>query len=241
MRQCCMISFPAPALCQGADEDLMVEIGEYVFPGCIKRWPTENGLRLWVTGEPTDPAAAKEAVAKFQIVLGVLRSWRSSAGELVDERRAGLGQGAIRDEAGSVWVQVGPAMGYGIVGGEIEQLAQAARRGTHESRELENALWLQGRANRTAADFYMIYEYARMALHGPARIAQSLGLTTDSQKRLKNGANNLSPRLGGRHATTRTEPAMGLDEQREYIADLLRRWIARYGTRSVTPSAAHIV
>ena len=60
-----MISFPAPALCQYADEDLLIDIGAVVFPGCIKRWPGENGLRIWVVGDPTDPAAAADAVAKF--------------------------------------------------------------------------------------------------------------------------------------------------------------------------------
>lgn len=61
-----MISFPAPALCQGADEDLLLEIGSIMFPGCIRRWPGENGLRLWVEGKPTDQAAGAEALARFQ-------------------------------------------------------------------------------------------------------------------------------------------------------------------------------
>jgi hypothetical protein len=227
-----MISFPAPALWQGADEALMIEVGETIFPGCIKRWPAENGLRLWVEGEPTDSAAAKDAVAKFQIVLGVLRSWRSGAGELADERRAGLGQGSIQDEAGNQWVQAGFAMAYGTVGGEIEQLAQSARLGIDDSQDLENALWLQGRPNRTAADFYMIYEFAEKAFGGSKNIRDALGLSTNSQKRLTNSANNLSPRLGGRHAKTRAETAMDLEEQLEYVADLLRRWIGRYSAQA---------
>ena len=169
-----MISFPAPALCQMADEDLVIEIGAVVFPDCIKRWPGENGLRLWVDGDPTDPAAGAEALARFQTVLGVLRAWRSGAGELCDERRAGLGEGSVRDEANNQWVMVGPAIEYGIARGEIDELAASAARGVGVSQNLRNALWLNGRANRTAADFYMIHEYAEAEFGGPKGIGPHL-------------------------------------------------------------------
>lgn len=43
-----MISFPAPPLSQGADEDLMIEIGGIVFPGSLKRQPGENRLRIFL-------------------------------------------------------------------------------------------------------------------------------------------------------------------------------------------------
>jgi hypothetical protein len=224
-----MISFPAPAICQGADEDLLIEIGAVIFPGCIKRWPGENGLRLWVEGDPTDSAARTEALAKFQTVLGVLRAWRSGAGELRDERRAGLGEGSVRDEAGNQWVMVDPALGYGIAGGEIEKLSASAFQGIRVSQNLRNALWLNGRTNRTAADFYMIYEYAEKELKGSKGIRAALGLSDDSQDRLTRSANNLSPLEGGRHAEGGAAVAMTLDEQREYVARLLRLWIARYG------------
>lgn len=223
-----MISFPAPALCQGADEDLLIEIGAAVFPDCIKRWPGENGLRLWVEGNPTDPAAGAEALAKFQTVLGVLRAWRSGAGELREERRAGLGEGSVRDEAGNQGVMVGPAIAYGIVGGEIERLAASASQGVSTSQNLRNALLLNGRTNRTAADFYMIYEYAEREFGGRKGIRNALGLSDKSQSRLTNSANNLSPLAGGRHAKGGVVAAMGLDEQREYIAGLLRMWIAQH-------------
>jgi hypothetical protein len=223
-----MISFPAPALCQLADEDLLIEIGAVVFPGCIERWPGENGLRLWVEGDPTDSAAGAEALARFQTVLGVLRTWRSGAGELRDERRAGLGEQSVRDEAGNQWVMVGPAVAYGIAGGEIEKLAASGSRGVSTSQNLRNALRLNGRMNRTAADFYMIYEYAEAEFGGRRGISAVLELSSGSQLRLTSSANNLSPLAGGRHAKGGTVAAMGLDEQREYVAHLLRLWIAQY-------------
>src|SRR6266542_3204249 len=201
-----MISFPAPALCQGADEDLLLEIGSIMFPGCITRWPGENGLRLWVEGKPTDPAAGAEALARFQTVLGVLRAWGPRAGELRDERRRGLGEGSVRDEAGNQWVTVGQAIEYRMADGEVEKLAAAAAQGINTSQNLRIALWFIGRKG----------------------VSSALGLSKNSLDRLGTSANNLSPLAGGRHANDGVVPTMGLDEQREYIAELLRRWIAQY-------------
>lgn len=223
-----MISFPAPALCQGADEDLLVEVGAVVFPGCIKRWPGENGLRIWVDGHPTDSRAAVDARDRFQIVLGVLRAWRRDAGELVEERRAGLGELSVRDDSGNQWVKVGPAIAYVTTGEEVATLAANASRGIGTSHNLRDALWLYGKANRTAADFYMIYEYAKREFGGPKRIREALGLSDDFQERLTKSANNLPPREGGRHVEGRVAAPMGLNEQGEYVAQLLRLWMAQY-------------
>ncbi len=223
-----MISFPAPALCQGADEDLLLEIGSIMFPGCITRWPGENGLRLWVEGKPTDPAAGAEALARFQTVLGVLRAWGPRAGELRDERRRGLGEGSVRDEAGNQWVTVGQAIEYRMADGEVEKLAAAAAQGINTSQNLRIALWLNGRTNPISADFYMVLEYAEREFIGRKGVSSALGLSKNSLDRLGTSANNLSPLAGGRHANDGVVPTMGLDEQREYIAELLRRWIAQY-------------
>ncbi|NMI00160.1 hypothetical protein [Pseudonocardia acidicola] len=223
-----MISFPAPALCQGADEDLLIEIGGVVFPGCIKRSQGENGLRLWVEGGPTDPAVRIDALAKFQTVLGVLRAWRSGAGERRDEMRAGLGDGPVRDEDGNQWILAGSTISYGIMGGEIEKLAAGARLGLDASQNLRNALWLNGRLDQTAADFYMIHEYAEEEFGGTRGITDVLGLSGKSQSSLTKSANSLSPLAGGRHAKADAVAAMTLDEQCEYVAELLRLWIAQY-------------
>jgi hypothetical protein len=206
----------------------MIQLGAIIFPGCIHRHRSENGLRLWVDGNPTDPNTASAAAARFQTVLGVLRAWRSGAGELVDERRAGLGVGPVRDEAGTHWVMAGPAIAYGIVGGEIEQLAFEARSGIAKSDHLRNALWLNGRASRTAADFYMIHEYAEREFGGAKGITSSLGISGNAQSRLTQSANSLSPLEGGRHAKFDAPAPLTLDDQREFVANLLRRWLARY-------------
>jgi hypothetical protein len=223
-----VISFPAPVLCQFADEELLIEIGSTIFPSCIKRWRGENGLRIWVEGDPSDLAAGAEALARFQIVLGVLRAWRPIAGELCDERRTGLGERSVRDEAGNQWVTIGPAIDYRIAGGEIEKLAASATRSISASQNLRGALQLNGRANRTAAEFYMIYEYAKDEFGGPKGIRTALGLSLRSQSRLTSAANRLSPLLGGRHVRGSEGEAMGLDEQRESVAQLLLRWMEHY-------------
>jgi len=223
-----MISFPAPTLCHMADEDLMVSIGAVMFPECIKRWPGENGLRLWVEGTPTDPAARFDAVAKFQTVLGVLRAWRQGAGQLAEELRAGLGHGSVRDEGGNPWILAGPAVSYGRLGGEIERLAAGTSRGITGSQNLRNALWLNGRTNRTAADYYMIHEYAGHEFGGSSGLTKELGLSGKSQGRLTQSANNLSPLQGGRHATSRGIALLTLDEQGGFIAELMCKWIEQY-------------
>ena len=69
-----VIGFPAPTLSQAADEDLMLQLGEIIFPGCLRRWLGENGFRIWVDGSRAEPATRSEAVECFQIVLGVLRA-----------------------------------------------------------------------------------------------------------------------------------------------------------------------
>ncbi len=141
---------------------------------------------------------------------------------------SGLGEGSVRDGAGNVWVMAGIAIGYGIVGNDVADFAELAKRGVQASDSLKNALWLNGRFGRTAADFYMIYEYSSEEFGGSKGIAAALGLSVSSQKRLTQSANNLSPLEGGRHVQQEVPAAMSLDEQQKYVADLLRRWIATY-------------
>ncbi len=71
----------------------------------------------------------------------------------------------------------------------------------------------------------MIHEYARKEFVDPKGIENALGLSTSSQGRLTQAANNLSPLEGGRHVQENTPARMTLDEQRTYVADLLCRWI----------------
>jgi hypothetical protein len=138
------ISFPAPTLCQGSDEDLFVAIGDIVYPGFVKRPPNENGLRLWVEGDPSDPGSKALATALFQTVLGALRAFRAEAGELRDEQLAGLGAGSVRDEAGNQWVGVGTVGVFATFGDEVEAFAADVRAAIANSQALRNALWLNG-------------------------------------------------------------------------------------------------
>lgn len=233
------ISFPAPTACQFADEELMLEIASVVFPDCLRRWPGENGLRIWVTGDHRDPVVRDEAIARFQTVLGILRAWRADAGELREEVRAGLGEGSVKDEHGNTYVLVGTATLHVTVGGKIESFALQARHGIEASQNLGNALWLNGRMNRTAADYYMIHEYAEKEFGGTKGIRDKLGLTVASQSRLTMSANRLSPVAGGRHAGGDDDTAyMSLDEQREYVSELLRLWIATYRDVGSSDSSA---
>lgn len=200
-------------------------MGAVIFPGFARRNGGENGLRLWVDAAQPSDEARSAATAWFQTLLGVLRSWRSIAGQLREEQLAGLGPGSVRDEAGNRWVSVGTVLGHGIVGGEDHFFAKQAAIAIDRSQNLRNALWLNGRANRTAADFYMIHEYAERDLGGEQGITAALGISANEQERLTRSANNLSPLEGGRHVAERSRAPWTLEEQREFAAELLRRWI----------------
>jgi hypothetical protein len=75
-----MVSVSAPELVQGADEDLLLAMGDIIFPGFVKRREGENGLCLWVEGNAKDGACRTTAAVQFQTLLGVLRAWPSVAG-----------------------------------------------------------------------------------------------------------------------------------------------------------------
>lgn len=234
-----MISFPAPVLSQYSDENLVLVIGEIIFPGCFRRWPGENGLRIWVEGDRADSASRIQAVARFQTALGVLRTWRPEAGELADESRAGVGVGSVRDEQGNQYITLGMAIEY-MDTSSVAPLATRARRGIVRSENLRNALWLSGRPNRNAADYYMIHEYAESEFGGPRGIRDALGMSLGALTRLSKSANNLSPLAGGRHADVDDSLViMSLEEQRTHTAALLRSWIGTYsGRRELSGSNA---
>lgn len=87
---------------------------------------------------------------------------------------------------------------------------------------------LNGRLDRTAADYYMIHEYAGMEFGGLAGIEDALNVSVRSRRRRKQAVNNLSPLESGCHATQSAAPGMTLEEQRGYVASLLLRWIKLY-------------
>jgi hypothetical protein len=217
---------PAPALCQGADEDLLIEMGAIIFPGFVQRTPGANGLRLKLDGDYKDDSLLKTAADQFQTLLGVLRAWRPLAGQRVDEVRPGIGPGSIRDEHGNQLVMVGPVIEYATFESEVEAYAREVKLASEHSTHLCNALWLNGRRDRNAADFYMVYEYAADDLGGRKAIVAALGVTDNDITRLRKSANNLAPTEGGRHIKGFGMAEWGLDNQMEFIARFLKRWIA---------------
>ena len=260
-----MIYVKAQKLCQGSDEDLLLTMGEIIYPGFVRRHEGENGLRLWVEGTAPYDGSRTKAEAQFQTLLGVLRAWRSVAGELVVERLGGLGQGGAAGAAdGRQWIELRPAIVHVVLGGEdrnsAEKAAVAINRnpgipaiisliGGDEVRiyakkaavaikaspDIRNALLRNGRANRTAANLYMIHEHACIDLGGGpknlAAVADKLGISVSRQRNLKQSANS------GRHAEGQEGGPWTLEEQLEFTADLLRRWIAHLDRKSVAEQA----
>lgn len=216
----------APALCQGADEDQIIEMGAIIFPGFVQRNPGANGLRLNLEGDYKDDSLLKTAADQFQTLLGVLRAWRPLAGQRVDEVRPGIGPGSIRDEHGNQLVMLGSVISYATFGSKVEAYAREAKLASKHSQHLCNALWLNGRRDRNAADFYMVYEYAEDDLGGRKAIVAALGVADNDITRLKNSANNLAPTDGGRHANGSGTAEWGLDDQMGFVACFLKRWIA---------------
>lgn len=216
---------PAPELCQGADEDLMIEMGAVIYPGFIDRIPGKNGLHLTLEGDYRDERIVKVAADQFQTLLGILRAWRSLAGQRADEVRSGIGRGSIRDEYGNQVIMIGTAIAYNTFGSEVRVYANLAKIALGRSIQLANALWLNGRRDRNAADFYMIYEYAEDDFRGRGVIVNALGVSDNDIARLKSSANNLAPTDGGRHAKGVGAAEWSLDRQREFIARFLKEWI----------------
>jgi hypothetical protein len=215
----------APALCQGADEDLLVEMGAVIFPDFIERNPGENGLRLRLKGNSIDESLLNTGANMFQLLLGILRAWNRLAGERADEVRPGIGKGSIKDEQGNQTVFLGSIISYTIFGSEIEMYSKAVKLALDHSKNLYNALWLNGRRDRNAADFYMIYEYAVADFGDEKAIVNALGVTHSNLKKLRSSANNLTPTAGGRHAIGTSKADWSLEKQKEFVSDFLKRWI----------------
>jgi len=110
-------------------------------------------------------------------------------------------------------------------GSEVEVYAQKAKLGCENSVPLRNALWLNGRRDRSAADFYMVYEYAEKDFGGRKNIITTLQVSNNDLTRLTNSANNVAPTDGGRHAKGLGTAEWSLDDQKEFIARFLKSWI----------------
>ncbi len=221
----------APALSQFSDETLLLEIGELVFEGFIDREPNKNGLRLCVSGHYKDLEPIDAATNKYQILLGALRAWKTIAGERKDEVRPGIGSSPIQDENGNQVIRVGGVKDYCVSQTETKKYASHVKIAIESSQPLKNALWLFGRRDRNAADFYMIYEYAKQSFEGDKQLSESLGISKAVLKNLCQSINNLCPTKGGRHSGCKQTPRMEFVEQMELTAFLLRNWIAFVGNQ----------
>ena len=226
------ISYPAPAFCQFDDEEVVLRLGGIIFPGTVERIPRENGLRLWVAGNPRDPASAavasKTAVTHFQILLGALRAWRPDVGRLSEEVRGGLGTGPVRDDSGNQYISMTTLIVYAIPDHQLDALGLAVRRGLESSEPLRQALEIHGRLNRTSADYYMIHELAENEFGGKQGIRDRLGISKTRQDEFTRSANRLSPSAGGRHAKATHEVPLDLDGQNTFISALMMSWIDTY-------------
>jgi hypothetical protein len=227
-----MMGYPAPELIQASDIDILVQLGAIVAPGLIRRderEPPSDRLWIWVEGGDAHTDALYDlAYGAFQILLGLLRAWRTPAGELraeADQRRA-YG-GAARNDRGDQWVLGLGALGHSVVGGEVERFATSARDAIEVSANLTDALWLNGRLGRTAADYLMMREYAGREFGKASAISAALSVTEAELELLAESANNLAPRLGGRHVGQRRAAPWSLDQQREFTARMLRSWAER--------------
>lgn len=220
-----MAYVPAPALRQGADEEVILEIGSILLPDCVQRDSDSNGLRLRIDGDYADEAVVKLAADQFQVLLGVLRAWRPVAGEREDEARPEIGTGPIRDERGNLRVLIGPAIAYATIGSEVRDYAHAAKTALAGSLSLRNALWLNGRRDRNASDCFMIYEYAKGEFGGDKRISAALGVSDNDITRLTTSANNLAPIAGGRHSLRTGAVEWDVPRQIEFISRFLSKWI----------------
>jgi hypothetical protein len=220
-----LVYVSAPSLCQGADEEVLLSMSEIIAPGLLDRETGKNGLRIRVSGNYKDQCTLKLAADEFQLLLGIIRAWNPIAGERRDEVRPGIGTGSIRDENGNQVVICGTAIWYRATNEEIDAFSKQASIAINRSLAIRNALWLNGRRNRNAADFYMIYEYAETIFEGEKNIASELNLSVSDFSKLRRSANNLCPLEGGRHAKNTVDPGWGLEEQKEFTALMLRKWI----------------
>lgn len=234
-----MILCLAPDLCSGDEADLVVEAGQVLAEGAVVNRIHDDGLRVRVGYDLTDlqddngrydfNPAQREAMEIFQLCLGALRTWRPDFGTLREEARRANGYGSfVEEETGARVLGIGPAIDYsGSDHGGRAELLQQISATAHPGTILHNALVLNGRTARSAADYYMIFEYAVMEFGQPSKIAKLLGIYEIDLTALRDSSCNISPFEGGRHAEMKTPSKITLDLAgiQRTAAQLLRAWI----------------
>lgn len=219
------VSFPAPRLAQGSDEEALLEIADAMYPGLISRGEGDSRLNLWVQtpGEDHDLGELETfARRRFSECLGALRAMKFGRGELREE----VARAPARYASGAVVIRTNTVKVYATFGDQIRQFAEQASGAIAQNSKLRDALELHGKARRDAGDFYSIYEYAKQEFGGREGIRSALGISIRRQKAFTKSANSLSPLEGGRHS--HGDPGavkMRLEEMAEFTATLLRTWI----------------
>lgn len=223
-----MIEFPIPELSQYADHRELVTISDVIDPGAIVLNPDTRQFVMRVDGDPhTDDlrAALAKAEERFSGLLGVLRAQKHGRGE----RRVEIGRSPARDEFGNQVVPVGLAKEYVRRPGVIEMFAAKAAAGMAASIDFQEALRVFGRANRDAADYYIVYEPAKKEFGGWQGIRDHLGFSKPQLGKFRASANNLSASDGGRHATgDPSRVAMNLDEISILMTEFVSAWVNHY-------------
>lgn len=230
-----MIFYPAPRLTQGADEELVLEIGNVLYPGMVERPHGEDTIRVWVAGERGD-SAYLDTTVMFETILGVLRAWRPDAGQRIDDREVPTSRGLARDKTDAHTLYWESARFY-VRAAEVSPFAAAATRRMADSLKLREALEIHGRASRTAAEYHNILELFASERGIRDLSSESMATALDVEhhelKMFYWSANNLAARHGGRH--TRQDrldhpPAPGetpwaLDQLCDFAGHVLRTWI----------------
>ena len=217
-----------PDVTQGADQSALVKISDVIEPGFITVNVDTGQYVLRLPGDPKVDdldLATKTASARFSEMLGVLRAKKHGRGELQVE----VGRTHIRDEHGNQIVRVGTAKVYVSSPGEMQTFASKAATGLSTSAEFRNALRVFGRANRDAADFYLVYELAKKQFGGSQEIRDRLGLSKARLNEFRKSANHLSATDGGRHAIGDPSKAtMNLDQMSRFTTELVAAWANTY-------------
>jgi hypothetical protein len=195
----------------------------------LRRSPDENGIRVWVEGLPGSEKSRSDALRLFRVALGLLRARHREAGELREEQGGGLGAGSSRDAEGNQSLLLGQARLISDIGGSFDHLIRAAESSLAASKNLGGALEVNGRPNRDAADYYLIYEFAEAEFGGSTGIGGKLGILEASQERFTRSANNLPAVDGGRHATNNSNAPMDLAAMDDFIRGLLQAWVGASG------------
>lgn len=149
------IEFPIPEMTQGDDQQAMALLSNVISPGFIFKDP-DGRYVMNVAGDLSDDLdhAERSARRRFHEVLGVLRAFKHGRGELQSE----LVRSPARGPSGAQVIRVGTVKVYMTTPGSLERFGESAYRAFLASSRFHEAVYLFGKPNRDAGDFYTIHE-----------------------------------------------------------------------------------